>query len=260
MIGKTQAVRQPSMDELLASIRQAIHERVAPGAPAAQANSTSVSSSVKRTGATTAQEGFAGLLGGDVRLEEALARLNQTGPRRSAEAPGAVEKGEDAAVAAVAAPPAAPGLRPTIDEVSAPLVPPVAQALVRPAPAARAPIRPAINLASARQATAPARKDEFWEEDPIYDAPLLPERTARIAASATPGDLLSSEAANVANSAFKRLTDAMAGRPSSRERTLDEITRECLRPLLKVWLDENLPGLVERLVREEIERVARHGR
>jgi hypothetical protein len=30
-----------------------------------------------------------------------------------------------------------------------------------------------------------------------------------------------------------------------------------LRPMLKSWLDDNLPGLVERLVRTEIERVAR---
>jgi cell pole-organizing protein PopZ len=33
-----------------------------------------------------------------------------------------------------------------------------------------------------------------------------------------------------------------------------------LRPMLKSWLDENLPRLVERLVRAEIERVARRSR
>jgi uncharacterized protein len=33
-----------------------------------------------------------------------------------------------------------------------------------------------------------------------------------------------------------------------------------MRPMLKDWLDENLPGLVERIVRAEIERVARGGR
>jgi cell pole-organizing protein PopZ len=30
-----------------------------------------------------------------------------------------------------------------------------------------------------------------------------------------------------------------------------------LRPMLKAWLDDNLPGIVERLVRQEIERMAR---
>ncbi len=39
------------------------------------------------------------------------------------------------------------------------------------------------------------------------------------------------------------------------ERTLEEIVREMLRPLLLAWLDSHLPGIVERLVREEIARV-----
>jgi cell pole-organizing protein PopZ len=40
-------------------------------------------------------------------------------------------------------------------------------------------------------------------------------------------------------------------------RTLEDLVKEMLRPLLKSWLDDNLPGLVERLVRAEIERVSR---
>ena len=40
------------------------------------------------------------------------------------------------------------------------------------------------------------------------------------------------------------------------KRTLEEIVREMLRPLLQSWLDDHLPGIVERLVREEIARVA----
>jgi len=39
-------------------------------------------------------------------------------------------------------------------------------------------------------------------------------------------------------------------------RTLEDIARELLRPILKNWLDENLPELVERIVREEIGRLA----
>lgn len=35
------------------------------------------------------------------------------------------------------------------------------------------------------------------------------------------------------------------------------LTREMLRPMLKTWLDDNLPAIVERLVAVEIERVAR---
>ena len=40
---------------------------------------------------------------------------------------------------------------------------------------------------------------------------------------------------------------------------LDAKAEAILRPMLREWLDENLPTMVERLVREEIERVARGG-
>ena len=40
-------------------------------------------------------------------------------------------------------------------------------------------------------------------------------------------------------------------------RTLDDLVQEMLRPMLKNWLDDNLPSMVERLVRAEIERVSR---
>jgi cell pole-organizing protein PopZ len=40
-------------------------------------------------------------------------------------------------------------------------------------------------------------------------------------------------------------------------RTLEDLVAEMLRPMLKEWLDDNLPSLVERLVQEEIQRVAR---
>jgi hypothetical protein len=41
---------------------------------------------------------------------------------------------------------------------------------------------------------------------------------------------------------------------------LEDIIRDMLRPMLKNWLDDNLPSIVEKLVRAEIERVARGGR
>ena len=53
---------------------------------------------------------------------------------------------------------------------------------------------------------------------------------------------------------FSELAAAFDG---TERRSLDEMAEEMLRPMLKDWLDDNLPTLVERLVREEIERVAR---
>ena len=44
---------------------------------------------------------------------------------------------------------------------------------------------------------------------------------------------------------------------TSTARTLEDLVKDMLRPMLKAWLDDNLPPLVERLVRAEIERVAR---
>jgi cell pole-organizing protein PopZ len=41
---------------------------------------------------------------------------------------------------------------------------------------------------------------------------------------------------------------------------IEDSVKEMLRPMLKQWLDDNLPGIVERLVRQEIERVARSRR
>ena len=71
--------------------------------------------------------------------------------------------------------------------------------------------------------------------------------------------MMSAEAAAAANAAFNRLTDALIGR-SMGDRPIEDVAREMLRGMLKQWLDENLPALVEHLVREEIERVARRGR
>ncbi|XBY46276.1 DUF2497 domain-containing protein [Methyloraptor flagellatus] len=44
---------------------------------------------------------------------------------------------------------------------------------------------------------------------------------------------------------------------SSNARTLEDLVQDMLRPMLKGWLDQNLPTMVERLVRAEIERVSR---
>jgi hypothetical protein len=63
--------------------------------------------------------------------------------------------------------------------------------------------------------------------------------------------------AHVADS-FSRLSNTL--HPPGPARTMEEHVTEMLRPMLKAWLDENLPALVERLVEAEIERIARRGR
>lgn len=70
--------------------------------------------------------------------------------------------------------------------------------------------------------------------------------------------LLSERSAQAVQAAFGRLGGGGVSGVSDRQ--VDDMAREMLRGMLKSWLDQNLPGLVERLVREEIERVARKGR
>lgn len=73
------------------------------------------------------------------------------------------------------------------------------------------------------------------------------------------GQILSEESAYAASSAFNRLAESLLTR-SLGDRPVEDLARDMLRSMLKQWLDDNLPALVERLVREEIERVARRNR
>ena len=68
------------------------------------------------------------------------------------------------------------------------------------------------------------------------------------------GQLLSSATSAAVDSAFNTLAHTVLVQNA---RTLEDLVREMLRPMLKTWLDDNLPSMVERLVRAEIERVAR---
>ena len=66
--------------------------------------------------------------------------------------------------------------------------------------------------------------------------------------------IISDVAGRQVAAAFGELSDAFA---ATRRRSFDEVAEEMMRPMLQEWLDNNLPTLVEKLVREEIERIAR---
>ncbi|MFG1462916.1 DUF2497 domain-containing protein [Xanthobacter sp. DSM 24535] len=70
-------------------------------------------------------------------------------------------------------------------------------------------------------------------------------------------DLLSPAVDAAVAAAFESLGDMAL---PSHERTVEDLVKEILRPMLKEWLDANLPAIVERLVRAEIERVSRTAR
>jgi uncharacterized protein len=66
--------------------------------------------------------------------------------------------------------------------------------------------------------------------------------------------LISNATVAAVDSAFNSLAYTVLGQNA---RTLEDLVKEMLRPMLKGWLDDNLPSMVERIVRAEIERVSR---
>ncbi|MGJ5181059.1 PopZ family protein [Bradyrhizobium oligotrophicum] len=66
--------------------------------------------------------------------------------------------------------------------------------------------------------------------------------------------ILAPSTVNAVESAFNALANTVL---SNNARTLEDLVKEMLRPMLKSWLDDNLPALVERIVKAEIERVSR---
>ena len=67
-------------------------------------------------------------------------------------------------------------------------------------------------------------------------------------------NILSRSTVSAVESAFNSLANTVL---SNNARTLEDLVKEMLRPMLKTWLDDNLPGVVERIVKTEIERVSR---
>jgi uncharacterized protein len=101
--------------------------------------------------------------------------------------------------------------------------------------------------------------------EPPRPEPMRPEpmraEPARAPAAAPPpalrgfdDGLLSPHTTAAVDLAFNTLAQTVLVQNS---RTLEDLVREMLKPMLKAWLDDNLPGLVERLIRAEIERVSR---
>ena len=87
------------------------------------------------------------------------------------------------------------------------------------------------------------------------DAPRkMKSPQSEVAAAISP--IVSREAGLAVAGSFGQLKEAFF---ASRQRNFDEMAEDMLRPMLQEWLDDNLPTMVERLVREEIERIAQGG-
>ena len=117
---------------------------------------------------------------------------------------------------------------------------------------------PMVSSAS-RSAAAPTVDSSLAPVPPAPIDPAVTDEAVSVTQSSGThdderGGLMSSTTSAAVDSAFNALAQTVLVQNA---RTLEDLVREMLRPMLKVWLDDNLPGMVERLVRAEIERVSR---
>jgi cell pole-organizing protein PopZ len=124
------------------------------------------------------------------------------------------------------------------------------ESMAAPAPAPQPPVFRTIE----------ANSDVFFSEENAESAPEEPvsetveEARRQFAQSTGERPLISSSTSAAVDSAFNSLAHTVLVQNA---RTLEDLVREMMRPMLKAWLDDNLPSLVERVVRAEIERVSR---
>ena len=192
-----QTSQEPTMEEILASIRRIISEDETPG------------------GATA---------------EEPAAAVPEPEPE-PAPAPEPV----------AAAPEPAPAPAPAPEPVAAAPEP-------EPAPP------PVVELEEEDEPLELTQKVETHGDLDVVEA-VAPPAPEPVAAPPPEAALVSPAAAVAASAAFGQLSAAIA---MPREgRTLEDVVREMLNPLLKQWLDDNLPKIVQEAVESEVERIAR---
>lgn len=142
--------------------------------------------------------------------------------------------------------------------------------LSRPSPSPRdVGLRPSYSEDDAREDVryAPLPPPTPWQdEEPDYDYSTpdpYPQQAYGYEQPYVPpaleAPLMSRQSEAQTENAFQQLSDALLARATG-DRSLEEMTRDMLRGMLKQWLDANLPSIVEDMVREEIQRVARRGR
>lgn len=102
--------------------------------------------------------------------------------------------------------------------------------------------------------------DDLPDEEPeAYEPPPVRDRDYRRDDSG----LVSPPTAAASMAAFASLQSASRGEPLPFDvggRTVEQLAAELMRPILRDWLDQNLPTMVERLVRAEIKRLAEQSR
>jgi uncharacterized protein len=223
--------QEPSMEEILASIRRIIADDDASKPPSAPAEAPRPAS---RGAAPSSRPAAAAL-------------------QESAPSPSAIEaEGEDLAEAGLQDPD-------ILDLTESMAAPEAAGAAPMPEPASSVESFPRSGDAESEAAAFEVSEIEKLGVASVSAPSPEPDRMDGQARVGVPGvsergQLLSNATAAAVDSAFNALAQTVL---VNNARTLEDLVREMMRPMLKTWLDDNLPRLVERLVRAEIERVAR---
>lgn len=134
----------------------------------------------------------------------------------------------------------------------------------------QAPREPVLDLTQTEETSAPppaidddlvfeAVEQVVAQEAPPAPVAPAPVRAAPSAAEPTVDTILSTPSATAAAGAMARLAGTLriADTPGQ---TVEGVVRELLKPMLKEWLDQNLPSIVEARVEAELERIARLAR
>jgi len=229
-------VQEPSMEEILASIRRIIADDEAKPATAEKAASPSPPASAPP--AATAK------------------------PERPAPAPAAPAKSAAPPPPSMPAP-SASNSQDDIDALLNGLDEATTPEEIRPAAPEPEPEPDVLDLTDEMALPSPPPQPAFRKVEPPDDlefteaAAKAPPREPVFDPPPSPMDsppMLSRSTVSAVESAFNSLAHTVL---SNNARTLEDLVKEMLRPMLKSWLDDNLPGLVERIVKAEIERVSR---
>ncbi|MDR7058406.1 MULTISPECIES: DUF2497 domain-containing protein [unclassified Sphingopyxis] len=110
------------------------------------------------------------------------------------------------------------------------------------------------------EAPGSAREIRVPEADDILD---LQDEEDRADVAPVAAELVSEASADAARQSLEALTAAVApavaaatvAAPTVAGRTMEDVVLDALRPMLKDWLDTNLPALVEAMVAKEISRI-----
>ena len=254
------------MEEILASIRRIIAEgeRDAREAGTLRGGAGGMPERPADTGAAAGAESDVLILTEMVREDGSIVSLQAPEPVEP-DAGSRADTGPADATAASSQPPVPSWLAPEGGATAVSDAAPAASA-DGPSPPATPPEPPAEAVAAAAEPAgltpeqSPSASQSPAESPPPTESPKAEERISVPAEGYKKPDVVSEETLAASTAALAQLAQSVSRTrdvPAGQAKTVDELVREAVEPMLKQWLDANLSRIVERMVREAIDRVVR---